>query len=811
MAQSQLQTEWASYFVKGQWRYMRPSFMAAGQDSFTLPPGQNPDMFEQLTNVLPPVQGNLQRRWGYSVVNQTLSVNPTLTSVVAAQLYFDLPNNVRRVVWPIGTQVSATNEDGSTYNPAIFAAQATPVRSTSSRSFQYFASGNPADLLKWQGTATGGVTNWGIQTPAGASGPNTAGTGANGGGSGFAWSNPGNVSSSVNYASVGMSPGIQTSQQLQATNFGFALASTDVLKGILVTLQAYHTATNTSCSLQVALLKNGVVVGGVKTIALGTTPTTYTLGSSSDLWGTTLGGADLSASNFGVAIIGYKAQAGFPVINVNNVKVTAYGLIGPTVAVGAAGSVTLVSGRTYFVVFQNSNSGHYSDLSGASASTGPVTGKQINLTGIPVSTDPQVTNAILLATSDGGDQTLLYFVASLTNGTTTYTDNMADTQLVLQNVFLETDAFGNVVGVANNTPPPNNLLFPLAHRGRIYGANGAQLFFSKAESELLTSTGLLAGKFEEAWPGLNYFTVTTGADVITGLLSDGQVLYIGTTKQVIRLFGDGPNNYTVPEALFTDVGVLNQDVWRMVFLAGNPLGCLWITPDYRVIGSDFNTYQDVGRPIQDVLNSINSAAAAQTSWATFMAQGTYALYVLAVPTGANTQPDTLLVFDLAQRMWYIWKLADVAVGGVFDITQAGVPTTFFQAPSGAIYKFDPTQTQDRVGNTPVAIPVTARTTWLSIVDPSARLYLNELEVATGDSGLLVTVEGASTQAQWLTAPNTVVANAPLVTKPRGEFAVFLATAPARDRMYRFTFTSNSTTTNDVLRLLSLEGGVLHRI
>lgn len=811
MPQAQVQTEWSGYFTKGQWHYQRTSFMLGGQDSFTQPPSQNPDMFVAAQNVLPPLTGIFQRRWGYTLLNGTLSVNPTLTAAVAAQLYFDLTNGVRRVVWPIGTQISATNEDGSTYNSAIFTAQAAPVRSVSNRGFQYFCSGNQTDLQKWNGAASGGVSNWGIASPVGSTGPNTAGTGASIG-TGVAWTNPSAVTGSLSFAQT---TGSGVHQALRATNFGFALATSAVIQGIGVTFKGYQTA---NYSVVVELVYNGASVGALKSVQLNNSNSTYTLGGSSDLWNSSLSLADFNSSSFGIQII----VGNFTnTVNIQDVQITLYGITGMQATTGAAGSITLVSGRTYFAVFQNAATGHYSDLSAPSNSTGAVTSKQINLADIPVSPDPQVSTVFLLATADGGDETLLYFLDTVTNGTTTYTDNTPDTQLVLQNVYLETDQFGNEVGVAANTPPPGDLISVIAHRGRLYGihaftsaTNAQHLHYSKAESELLTSTGLLAGKYEEAWPGLNYFTLTTGADVLTGLLSDGQVLYIGTTQKVIRLFGDGPATFVEPEALFTDVGVLNQEVWKMIFLEGNPLGCMWLTPDYRVLGSDFNTYQDVGRPIQDVLNSINQAAAPQTAWASFMSQGIYAMYFLAVPTGSNTQPDTLLVFDLKLRQWFVWKLADKIVGGVYNITQTGgVPTFMFQAASGAIYKFDPSQLQDRVGNGPVGFPVTLTTSWLSLVDPTARLYLNEMEIATDDTtGMTVSVFGASNSPELGGSPNTVLQNANLVQKPRGEWGVFLSTAPAVDRYYQYSLVSPaSSAVRNVLRLFSIEGGILHRI
>jgi len=53
-------------------RYARRTWTTCGVDNYTAPPGQNPDLFELLTNVLPPMTGVLHRRWGYRAFAPTL-------------------------------------------------------------------------------------------------------------------------------------------------------------------------------------------------------------------------------------------------------------------------------------------------------------------------------------------------------------------------------------------------------------------------------------------------------------------------------------------------------------------------------------------------------------------------------------------------------------------------------------------------------------------------------------------------------------------------------------------------------------------
>src|SRR6266498_4384001 len=60
--------------TSGTYKYVRDSFWQAGQDSYTLPPAQDEDLYSQLINVQPVMKGTLDRRWGY----QLFGYNPNL-------------------------------------------------------------------------------------------------------------------------------------------------------------------------------------------------------------------------------------------------------------------------------------------------------------------------------------------------------------------------------------------------------------------------------------------------------------------------------------------------------------------------------------------------------------------------------------------------------------------------------------------------------------------------------------------------------------------------------------------------------------
>lgn len=919
MAESQIITQWGASFLKGTWRYIRQTFSGVGQDSFTQAPSQNEDMFQAATNVLPPLDGGWRPRWGYTFFTQMASSAGASLQSTPPFLYQSDLLNFRRFVVPNLNGVPVFDEAGNQSVASLFTPAAQP-RMLTSRSYGYFASGVQADLLKWDGSSAGVMTNWGIQAPASANAiqpspappsqvTGYAGTGANkslGEGANFNWQVPANATGAPdgNLSKARC----HITNELDLTNYSLAVPADVSVTGLQVNL-AFSWLQVKNGTLNVALINNGVrisppiqyqmadgngsflgtssinidftqVAASVSGTALYTTATPTTLLASGDtvvvtgftnasnngtfiisqittntltlingsavaevnplglgvvaasnglafggmgnLWTVNLTSEICNSTSFGVAIwaAGTSLATGFfdNIIN-NNIAVDSAQIIvfftAPIgTATGGPGAITLVSGRIYYQVYMNSTTGQISDLSLPTASTGPLTDQLVNLTGLSVSPDPQVDTAIILATPDGGDEEQLYYVGQVANGVTTFQDNTPEPTLITNNVYLELDSNGDELGVSFNDPPPADLRFPLKHRGRVYGISGAKnLFFTKSEAELYTSSGLLVGRFEECWPPLNFLDISEGAEEILGLLSDGQVLYIGTERQVIRLFGDGPDTYLQPEALFVDVGVLNQDVWQMVFLEGNPIGAMWLTHDLRVVGSDFNTYQDIGLPIQDMLNSINVSVAQQACWASYMALGQFNLFVLAVPTGSATQPNTLLVFDLKVRQWFVWNLADVVVGGTFNIALAGnQPQCLLINPQGAAFTFTPGQFSDRINYpsfNPTPFPITLQTSFTPLGDPAARKLLNEIEVQTGATDMLVTVAGASTTAEFA-SPNIVLANAPLITKPRGELGVFLASSVSKDRYYQFTFQSTSSGFN-YLRGYNVEGIVIHRV
>lgn len=787
------------YPYQNAFRVTRNSFWQAGQDSFTSPPAQSPDLFTSMTNAEPVLQGDIQRRRGYTLLS---TITPTAPFNESYAYRNELTED-HRLVWTSPSAVVATDEAGGLRNNPLFTPSltASAVRMVLSRNYGYFADGAPADYLKWDGSANAGnLTNWGIAVQANAAstfGPNNGGTYANVNfaSAGTAWSPGTSLPSSVTLTAF------SDSKYLWATNFGFAATPTGgFVTGVVVNITGSQTEI-TQSALGVWLIKGGVAVGtehsGILPIAGGT----LELGSSVDVWGTSLLGSDVNGSTFGVGIVaGSDLGSAF---TITAVTITIY-MSGSTITLGSptGTGITLISGRVYTVVFQNATAGTTSGLYPFSASTGPLTNQGQPLSGLPVHTDPQVDTKLLLATADGGDETTLYLVTSLPNATTSYSDTTPDSALLTQPIFQQTDQNGNLHGVANNNPPPV-LTFPIKHKGRLYGTIGPTLYFSKNLNDVTTSTGTITGKWEEAWPATYSLDVSEVAETVSGLLSDGQTLYIATDASIRRLIGDSPDNFQEPEVIFNHAGVINQEVWKVVYAESQPVGSMWLTPDNRVMLSDFNSYQDVGAPIQDVLNSINRAVVQTVSHACAVAKGPAEYYMLYIPTGSATTPNTVCVFNMRTKKWCIWNPTDRITTSLFNITTTGAPQWLFAAPANNYFWNDAVNV-DRSANTPVSYPVTLATSWLDFGDAGLTKSINKIVLDTLDSNLTVGVTGVNKVSAIPSGVSNVLLPVPIAQETFGDLFVPMLGSIGGFRWFQLTFTSPAGTTGKVLGSFDIE-------
>lgn len=800
--------------------YLRDSFYGEGQDSFTQPFSQNQEMFSKMQNIMPMATGVCQLRYGYQLFN-----NPNIGAVKNIYSYQNLLAGTRSLVYVSGTAIDVSAEDGTGLS-SILTSNTTNPRIANSRDYAFipgavapitWPSGQQSDGQKWHSVQ--GLSNWGIASPPGTLaitstatagnitlistvgrvysgayrnsisghysdanivagsftqttvGPNLPGTAATVGTE--VWNNPNNIKlidGTLATSIMSCSPGTDDATgDITASNFGFSIPGSSTIVGVQVTINRNSNISAPQSHTKDILIQltNSGVIGDNKAALTVNWPGVLgvaSYGGASDNWNASLTPTIVNSAGFGVVIAA----------------------IGTTTNINGGSPVTVTAGIDYVQVTV-----YYQ--SGGSVNTGTITAKQVNLT-LPTSNPPAgVDQFVILATLDGGDTTNFFILDTVPIATTTYIDNTPDTVLVTNNVASEIDDFGTIHGLDENDLPPVGLQFPIKYRGRIFGAIQDTLYFSKNLDEITTSTGLVLGRFEEAWPGLNTIPISTQRESIRGLQTDGDVLYIGTERHVWRLSGDSPSNFNKPEVVFNEVGILNQDVWQITFAQGAPVGMIWMTPDRRVIMSNFGNYQDVGTPIQDVLNTMNPAAVT-SAWGGFFSEGAYDIYILAIPTGSNTVPDTFCVYDLRGQRWLTWKPADSFTTGYFNINASGIPQWLMAASTGKVYQFTSTVTQDRVNDTPVTIIPVIQTPWMHLGEPTKVKALNEIEVTTGDTGMTVSVDGASIYSQTL-APNTVTSNSSLTLSPRGFLKLYLAQNVSKDKFYRFTFTGTGTSQN----------------
>ena len=132
------------------------------------------------------------------------------------------------------------------------------------------------------------------------SGPNLPATGADDATVGtVVWANPGNITVADGVFAVA-SMASQTSHYIKATNFGFNIPSTAIIRGILVQWRISGNAATKENSVK--MVQGGSISGTDKSTSalIGSTSTVYrNYGSPTDLWGLTWAPSDINSSTFG--------------------------------------------------------------------------------------------------------------------------------------------------------------------------------------------------------------------------------------------------------------------------------------------------------------------------------------------------------------------------------------------------------------------------------------------------------------------------------------------------------------------------------
>jgi hypothetical protein len=798
MAQNEISTGFSMYSPRRLERVAFGSFAGATIDQFTDPVAQNPSSFLNLTNVLPSITGSFQRRWGLNLLlgtgTHTTPYQRMFTYAAAADTTLSGTVDTRSVIATNGINVDVVANDLAT--PAFtFTNFPNNGQVWAVTSRDWFYAGNSAQgnglttLGPWKINFSDHAVNtnwrWGIFDPPGI----TVSIGA------------------ANEVVMDMSNG---PSQPCGVGTGYTSAPTVVFTNAVGDTTGHGAAAT-------AQIQGGSVVS----LTLTTQGSSYTIPPLISFTGGGGSGAE------GLAVIG-----------IDSTKVGSFQHV---ISVVLQGSIVLNEGRQYAIALKNSYTGHTGnfipaqnpikyfttapwiadvadaeDLSFALNQGCNVINVGIKMSFIGGNPDPQWDTVVLMATSDGGDLEHLFEVAQLplssfaVSGSSVvvyqriFQDTLPDTvninyltgpTLTTNNLWVDVDTNNNVIGIFENEPPPPTIGKFVVHKGRVFGTDGRSLYFSKSIDEVTTSTGLITSKWEEAWPPTNVLDIAYDLEQITGILSDGEILYIGTTDNIYRLLGDNNSNFSIPGTIFRGVGVQSQDAWTVVFKDNVPAGYMWVTPDNKIMLSDFNTYVEVGKPVYSIVSEFHITHIQSTSF------GPYSFTLFSVFTGTDL---LWLIYDQKTGGWYQWQRAHA-----HSVLNPPVPILTYTMPTGIervyvmvagaagstndLLYFDQLDNTDAGFSTEAAsdIPWSIETSWLNLQDTASTVVLNELEVWSDDTNTNVTIERANTPADFGTPVS--VKTGTLVNGPLGTQKFYLAGSNSVGRYHKATFFTNTTT------------------
>jgi hypothetical protein len=203
--------------------------------------------------------------------------------------------------------------------------------------------------------------------------------------------------------------------------------------------------------------------------------------------------------------------------------VSGWGITAPAVAASiatAAGALSPTSGYRWVYVYRNNSTGHVSTASPESASSGPQTAKNFNLT-LTTSADAQVDKIDIYRTVDGGST---YYYLTTINNTGSYTDSSADSAL---NRFITAP-----LNHANDPPPAgiNNVVF---HMGRLWASVDNLVYFGGGPDTLV-------GVPEETWPPANVFKFP---GKVTAMVSTSAGLLVFTNADAYIIRGSDSSSF----------------------------------------------------------------------------------------------------------------------------------------------------------------------------------------------------------------------------------------------------------------------------
>jgi hypothetical protein len=266
--------------------------------------------------------------------------------------------------------------------------------------------------------------------------------------------------------------------------------------------------------------------------------------------------------------------------------------------------------------------------------------------------DPQATHIRLYATADGG---AIYFRIARNVFTPTSFVTFAAAGLIFQDAANSEPPnfpFTTETAQINNVPPPIGA-FVNEYQGLlcVYGVPGAlQSFFYS--NQTATTIGLQ----QESFCPLNQVTLPVANAELNGMIEFPGALIIWSDKQdMFRLTGLLTDNTVTGIAQANVAAQQGATIARLPYAIGcaspfavdiTPLGAIWLTSNAELwLYTDTYAPRNIGRPVQDILSSINPAFL-NLSRVKYYHTGTRNWIVVAVPANGSTYNTTLLILDL---------------------------------------------------------------------------------------------------------------------------------------------------------------------
>lgn len=321
---------------------------------------------------------------------------------------------------------------------------------------------------------------------------------------------------------------------------------------------------------------------------------------------------------------------------------------GPTTVTGTGTTFTSAWIGRYFWATNGVAGGSMGRITAVANSTSmTVSGfNSVALTGAQFQVyDPQSTHVRLYATADGGAtyfrvQRNFFLPAQPTLGSAglQFFDNA--------NAEPPSFPFTSELSQLNNVPPPIGS-FLSEYQGRlvVFGVAGALQSFFYSNQELTT-----LGMGQESFAPLNQYTLPIQNAQLNGWIEmPGSAIMWSDRQDMFRLTGLLTDNTaaTAPQ--------LGAQITRLPYNLGcvspyavelTPLGAVWVTPQAEIwLYTDRYAPRNIGRPVQDVLNSI-APAQLQSMRLRYYHNNTRNWLLVACAANAASSNNTLLVLDL---------------------------------------------------------------------------------------------------------------------------------------------------------------------